>query len=110
MPKTSCDQILQKFLTGRLPEPQHQRLERWLEMMRNGAIRSSGLSKPEERIFFQYVSAGTSDIEDFKGIYEDPYRTRRRRRFKILLIMIMILSACYIASTFVFSMQQLKAI
>lgn len=101
MHATSCHNILQKFLTGELEASQKIRLEIWLNIMTKGAVKGRNLSKPEEKIVYQYI-CGTGDIANLAAQFAVRSTSFRSRWFKLILLLIFTVFACYVTLRFIF--------
>jgi len=100
---TSCHDLLQKFLTGTLPEPQLTRLETWLDMMKDGVVKGRGLSKPEESMIFEYITAGIDDVQNFKPQYQVRSSVLKGRWLYILGFLVSLLATALFALSFILS-------
>jgi hypothetical protein len=81
--------MLLKFLTGTLPQPQLTTLEIWLAMMKNGVLDGRALSRPEESLIYDYISAGSTDIKNFTPQYQVRNASPVWRWIRLLLLFVL---------------------
>jgi len=70
-------------------------------MMKNGAVNGRPLSKPEEKIIYQYIVKGTDDIRNFKPQYNARSPKLATSWIQPILFLIIITATTYVVLSFI---------
>ncbi len=73
MEKSNFDQLLQRYLTGKVSEKERIKIEAWLDVVKTDDVTDLELSKEDEEKIFQKI---TGTIQDEGQITKQPLRTR----------------------------------
>lgn len=64
MQKSDFDLLMERYVAGKVSEPERRKIEAWLDAMGPGDSNYPALSKDEEERIFQKLTSGLGDISD----------------------------------------------